>query len=96
MARSSAQHRQKDRSPGDQIRVNLSGDVADDVVKACTELGISYSAYVQLRLLGRLTPDTTPAGPEQTVPVQPNPTKAATGYSTPTETVLTLSDLPKP
>lgn len=89
---------QKNRQSGDQIRVNLSGSVADAVVDGSSELGISLSAYVQLRLLGKLDAPETPSAnqgkqkrvgqgkPQQTVPVQ----------SEPQQPMLTLSDLPPP
>ena len=49
---------QKSRQPGDPVRVNLSGDVADHVASAASQLGISFSSYVQLRLQGQLPSQT--------------------------------------
>ncbi|ESA37152.1 hypothetical protein N836_00295 [Leptolyngbya sp. Heron Island J] len=83
---------QKDREPGDQIRVNLSGSVADAVVDGSSELGISFSAYVQLRLLGKLdAPETQ--GRQQRAG-QSKPQKTIPVHITPEQPVLTLSELP--
>lgn len=71
----------KSRASGDTIRINLSGIVADGVVEAAARLGISYSAYVQLRLQGQLGR----MADSRTDSVQ----------SAPTQPITVLSELPK-
>ncbi len=94
MARSS-----QSRQSGDQIRVNLNGDVADSVVETARSLGISYSAYVQLRLLGQLPPPLGegalgPSAPQETSPVHSEPSEAVPVQNRARGAKLSLSDLP--
>lgn len=97
---------QKTRQPGDQIRINLSGTVADEVVASALELGISYSAYVQLRLQGQLNKETSSVyvRPDQSqrvhssahwpLTVVPNPPQTTTTPDEPKQTIRSLSELP--